>query len=116
MCQNRGVQMKIEIDTSKDSHEEIRKVVELLSHLIGDHAVFDAGIRAKHEREHAEEKKAETEAGMSMFDFSDDEGSDEESSSNSTSSSHTDEMYASENYGEKKKKNTDFDFRDVLSY
>ena len=29
--------MKITIDTKEDSHEEIKKVIRLLTHLIGDH-------------------------------------------------------------------------------
>ena len=32
--------MKIEIDTKEDSHEEIKKVISLLQHLVGDQEVF----------------------------------------------------------------------------
>ena len=31
--------MKITIDTKEDSHEEIRKVIRLLSHMVGDNAM-----------------------------------------------------------------------------
>jgi len=36
--------MKITIDTKEDSHEEIRKVINLLTHMIGEHNVSNQNI------------------------------------------------------------------------
>lgn len=34
------LKIKITIDTKEDSHEEIRKVIKLLSHLIGEERIY----------------------------------------------------------------------------
>ncbi|MAG73372.1 hypothetical protein CL620_03590 [archaeon] len=34
----RGVPMKITIDTNQDSHDDIKKAIQLLGHIVGHHA------------------------------------------------------------------------------
>ncbi len=36
--------MKIEIDTIRDSKDDIKKIIKMLMHLLEDHAAFDLGI------------------------------------------------------------------------
>lgn len=36
--------MKIEIDTVRDSKDDIKKIIKMLMHLIEDHAAFDMGF------------------------------------------------------------------------
>ncbi len=39
--------MKIEIDTKRDSKDEIKKVIKMLQHLVEDDAYFEAGNSAQ---------------------------------------------------------------------
>ena len=39
--------MKIEIDTKRDSTDEIKKVIKMLQHLVEDHSYFEAGNLAQ---------------------------------------------------------------------
>jgi hypothetical protein len=60
--------MKITIDTKEDSHHEIRKVIQLLSHLLGEQSPHTT----KNEALHANVFENNTPAPnlMSMFDSS----------------------------------------------
>ncbi len=67
--------MKIEIDTNKDSEEEIRHIVKMLVNLLGDNAVFQAEIA----REEIIKKQSKSIFGRTSSDDSSPEVSDESS-------------------------------------
>ncbi|MBW2987852.1 hypothetical protein KY336_04855 [Candidatus Woesearchaeota archaeon] len=41
--------MKIEIDTNRDSKEDIKKIIRMLTHLVGEHIMFDKAIHSYQE-------------------------------------------------------------------
>jgi hypothetical protein len=38
--------LKIEIDTNRDSKEDIKKIIRMLTHLVGEHIMFDKAIHS----------------------------------------------------------------------
>jgi len=49
--------LKIEIDTSRDSKDDIKKIIRMLTHLVGEHIVFDKAIHSFQEEQKLNEDK-----------------------------------------------------------
>ncbi len=61
--------MRIEIDTHRDSREDIKRIIRMLIHLVGEHAIFDKAIHSYQE----EKKEKESEPDMVNLNFLDSE-------------------------------------------
>ncbi|MBD3259908.1 hypothetical protein GF371_04740 [Candidatus Woesearchaeota archaeon] len=60
--------MRIEIDTNRDSKEDIRKIIRMLTHLVGDHAVFDKAIHSFQEEQKKEQAKGPDMVNLNFLD------------------------------------------------
>ncbi|MBW3011443.1 hypothetical protein KY335_03620 [Candidatus Woesearchaeota archaeon] len=58
--------MKIEIDTLRDSKEDIKKIIKMLMHLIEDHAAFDIGFAKTNNTEGKEDPYSSENSSLNL--------------------------------------------------
>jgi hypothetical protein len=66
--------LRIEIDTHRDSKEDIKRIIRMLLHLVGEHAIFDKAIHSYQ----AEQKENEKGPDMVNLNFLDSAPNDTE--------------------------------------
>ena len=61
--------MKIEIDTNRDSKEDIKKIIRMLTHLVGEHIMFDKAIHSyQEEHKHDDDKGPKEMVNLNFLD------------------------------------------------
>ncbi|MBW3013537.1 hypothetical protein KY340_05025 [Candidatus Woesearchaeota archaeon] len=69
--------MRIEIDTHRDSKEDIKRIIRMLVHLVGEHAIFDKAIHS-YQQESKEEEKGPDMVNLNFLDSAPSEEKKEE--------------------------------------